>query len=84
MPADSPACRAPAKRQQSWTPSTASCLWARSNTHAGRASALASAERLEDFVLVSQLNLTLLRQRRATNDYGLALEIVRCSVEVAM
>ena len=29
-------------------------------------------------------NLTLLRQRRATNDYGLALESVRCSVEVAM
>ena len=30
------------------------------------------------------LNLTLLRHRRATNDYGLALENVRCSVEVAM
>ena len=36
MPADSPACRAPAKRQQSWTPSTAACLWARSNTQARR------------------------------------------------
>ena len=34
--------------------------------------------------LQAELNLTLLRQRRATNDYGLALEIVRWSVEVAM